>query len=231
MRKRTGFFLFAAVVIFAGCGIIGGSKDVSAPESSRGLDYVPYYKRGEMDFSGSSAIDGYETRKKEAAARKDEIQVEAAKKVELIGQPTFDPWIPPVKKDPSELPEALRGAPKDKFGYLDWTAMVQAGLIKPRDGISPEVPQGDLYDMDIVFQINDRLMADVGFSHKIHTYWLDCSNCHPSIFKEKKGANKFTMYDVWNGQYCGRCHGKVAFQPKGFENCERCHNAGKLKRL
>jgi c(7)-type cytochrome triheme protein len=83
------------------------------------------------------------------------------------------------------------------------------------------------FDLNIVFRINDRLMFNVLFPHKIHSYWLPCTVCHPKIFIPRKGANIFSMYDIWNGQYCGRCHGKVAFMPKGFLNCERCHKVGK----
>ncbi len=84
-----------------------------------------------------------------------------------------------------------------------------------------------VFDADIIFEINDRLMFNVKFPHKAHTYWLSCKICHPSIFIPKKGANQFTMYDIWDGKYCGRCHGKVAFQPKGFNNCQRCHSSRK----
>lgn len=101
---------------------------------------------------------------------------------------------------------------------------------KPREATLAEIKEkvinGPL-DMDILFEINDRLMFNVVFPHKIHSFWLSCSICHPKIFIAKKGANQFSMYDIWNGEYCGRCHGKVAYQPKGYENCQRCHMSRK----
>ncbi len=49
-----------------------------------------------------------------------------------------------------------------------------------------------------------------------------CSDCHPKVFKMKKGADKITMKDIYAGKYCGTCHnGQKAFNAKG--NCKKCH--------
>ena len=57
--------------------------------------------------------------------------------------------------------------------------------------------------------------------HGRHTKWLDCNDCHPYIFNIKK---KFTegllMTNIIAGQFCGVCHGKVAFP---LTDCARCH--------
>ena len=51
---------------------------------------------------------------------------------------------------------------------------------------------------------------------------LKCSECHPKIFKMKKGSAKFTMTDINDGKFCGTCHnGTKAFAPK--DNCAKCH--------
>jgi c(7)-type cytochrome triheme protein len=63
-------------------------------------------------------------------------------------------------------------------------------------------------------------MPNVIFPHKPHTLWLECGNCHPAIFKMQKGANPISMVKIVNGEFCGRCHGRVAFP---ISNCNRCH--------
>ena len=222
------FILIASLTVLALGGCV---KDVSSPPASRGLATIPFYAKGSYAFDTGNAEADARRMKEDEERRKEEISAEVKKRVDVAGAPKlFDPWVPPVVRKSYELPYAIRGLPKDKFGYPDWSAAFAAGLIKPSGSIEPggEWDQSEgVLDMDVVFEINDRLMANVLFPHKTHTQILGCANCHPSIFKEKKGANQFTMYDIWNGEYCGRCHGKVAFQPKGFENCQRCH---KVKR-
>jgi c(7)-type cytochrome triheme protein len=75
--------------------------------------------------------------------------------------------------------------------------------------------------MDIIFT-DTGSMPYVRFPHLSHTLWLDCSNCHPSIFVQKKGANNIAMTDILQGRFCGLCHGKVSFPPT--LNCTRCHS-------
>lgn len=64
----------------------------------------------------------------------------------------------------------------------------------------------------------------VVFFHKDHRD-LDCSDCHPDIFKMKKGTAEkgdFTMKSMEKGETCGACHdGDTAFSVKS--NCTRCH--------
>ncbi|MBI5235706.1 MAG: cytochrome c3 family protein [Deltaproteobacteria bacterium] len=132
--------------------------------------------------------------------------------------------------------------PRDSIGPVAPKAEAEPKSIKPfvdASGKEIPIPEGrkeaqkqeqleeGVFDADIIFEINDRLMFNVKFPHKAHTYWLSCKICHPGIFIPKKGANQFTMYDIWDGKYCGRCHGNVAFQPKGFNNCQRCHSSRK----
>jgi c(7)-type cytochrome triheme protein len=120
--------------------------------------------------------------------------------------------------------EALVEFPRDGSGIVDWVQAVKQGLIEPRadiDGTS----QKQTLDLDIVFT-ETGAMPNVLFPHSSHTLWLDCSNCHPAIFVQKKGANKFVMNDVYQGKYCGLCHGKVAFPPT--LNCVRCHSVPKI---
>jgi c(7)-type cytochrome triheme protein len=59
------------------------------------------------------------------------------------------------------------------------------------------------------------------FPHRPHTEWLDCENCHDKLFKKKAGETPINMFQVLQGEYCGRCHGAVAFP---LTECRRCHS-------
>lgn len=197
------------------------------------------------DFSADRGT----VQEKIAAKQTDEEAAQAIKKRlgEKYPELRIDPWVPPPQIPVERLPRALQAMPKDHFGYPDWSAAVKRGLLNPMNSLG-EVSKREGYQFaegskeaaeaaerfakedapdDIIFEINDRLMFNVRFPHRIHTYWLSCKICHPGIFVAKKGANIFTMPDIWDGKYCGRCHGKVSFQPKGFYNCERCHSVNK----
>lgn len=119
--------------------------------------------------------------------------------------------------------EAMLEFPRDNAGIVDWVQAVKQGYIEPRADIDG-VTEKKTLDLDILFR-NTGPMPYVRFPHSSHTLWLDCSNCHPDIFVEKKGANKFTMSDIFQGKFCGLCHGKVAFPPT--LNCKRCHSVPK----
>jgi c(7)-type cytochrome triheme protein len=48
-----------------------------------------------------------------------------------------------------------------------------------------------------------------------------CAECHPGLFKMKKGANTMIMKDMEAGKSCGACHnGTKAFAVK---ECAKCH--------
>ncbi len=118
---------------------------------------------------------------------------------------------------------SLPGLPKDKFGLIDWNSMIQKKVIKPLDSLQPGAPEIPPFDMDVL--INTKgFVKDVMFRHKPHTYWLDCQNCHTGIFIMGKGKNKMSMQEIVQGQWCGRCHGKVSFP---LTDCTRCHSQAK----
>ena len=120
-------------------------------------------------------------------------------------------------------PMALQYLPKTKLGYVDWVKAITDGSIDPleslRDDFNPMPP----IDFDVVFQI-DGNMPDTVFPHLPHTLWLDCRNCHPGIFKMQAGTNPVTMEKIFRGEFCGRCHGVVAFP---ISDCLRCHSKPK----
>lgn len=106
---------------------------------------------------------------------------------------------------------------------VDWVKSLREGKINPRaDRLDPKVAPA-VMDLNIVREVKGS-MPDVVYPHKQHTEWLDCSNCHPAIFKPQKGANQISMAGILLGQQCGVCHGKVAFP---VSECRLCHSKPK----
>ena len=119
-----------------------------------------------------------------------------------------------------ELAEALSAFPLDRRGGVDWVKAMDLGIIEPRADLKGQ-SQMAVLDMDIMFKDTGQ-MPWVKFPHIAHTKWLACSNCHPDIFIPKKGANSdIGMDGILAGEYCGRCHDKVAV---ALWTCERCHS-------
>ena len=117
----------------------------------------------------------------------------------------------------AELAEAL---PRDVRGNLDWVQAAEKGLIAPRPSIDPRMPALPELPMDVLLDPGVPNFQVV-FPHEAHTYWLHCSSCHPAIFEMKAGANDISMAKIFQGEFCGQCHGKVAFAPAN--GCPRCH--------
>ena len=129
-----------------------------------------------------------------------------------------DPENPAIKSL-QEPGESLSKFPQDRRGAVNWVTTLEQGLIQPRETLTGA--EGMLImDMDIMFT-NTGSMPWVRFPHVAHTRWLDCSNCHPKIFKPQRGSNKIGMDAILAGEFCGRCHDKVAFS---LWICERCHS-------
>lgn len=124
----------------------------------------------------------------------------------------------------SKIADVHKNLPKDDFGNkVNWARALKDGKIKPRWSLSGK-EESKALDLDIVIPSVKASPhpPDVLFPHKAHTSVLDCSSCHPGIFKQKKGDNPdMNMMKIISGQYCGVCHGKVAFPQ---EDCFRCHS-------
>ena len=114
--------------------------------------------------------------------------------------------------------EAMLNFPRDDRGIINWVKALDDGLINPRTGLTGKEKMHAV-DFDVIFQ-NTASMPYVRFPHRPHTIWLTCQNCHPGIFIPQRGSNPVTMAKIMEGEYCGVCHGKVAFPP--YE-CKRCH--------
>lgn len=120
-----------------------------------------------------------------------------------------------------EPAEALSKLPPDVVGNkVRWVKALDEGHITPRASILPGT-EIRVLDKDVIMPRTGE-MPMVKFPHKQHTEWLDCSNCHEHLFKSKAGATTgLSMFQVLQGEYCGRCHGAVAFP---LTECKRCHS-------
>jgi c(7)-type cytochrome triheme protein len=116
--------------------------------------------------------------------------------------------------------EALSRLPPDTAGnQVRWVRALEEGYIEPRTHVLPET-KIEVLDLDIIMPRTGSAKY-VRFPHRAHTEWLDCSNCHDAIFKAEAGATPVTMLMILSGEYCGRCHGAVAFP---LTECDRCHS-------
>ena len=114
--------------------------------------------------------------------------------------------------------------PKERFGNgIDWEKAESEGLIKPVDfleGVSIKRPALAI-QKDFLIEAKMEGMPEIVFSHKKHTVWSGCELCHPEIFVGvKKGTTKYSMVEIFEGKYCGPCHGTVSFP---LLDCQRCH--------
>lgn len=137
-------------------------------------------------------------------------------------------WLPKAKGsvDANGLHDPvveLKGFPLDAMGNINWVQGLNDGLFSPRAFLGP-VEDFAAPDFNIVRIVPIATMPDVVYPHKPHVQIFHCNNCHPKIFVMKAGANPINMYKIAQGEYCGQCHGKVAFP---ITNCFRCHSKPK----
>ncbi|MBI1912840.1 MAG: hypothetical protein HYS21_12685 [Deltaproteobacteria bacterium] len=82
-------------------------------------------------------------------------------------------------------------------------------------------------------KVDSMHKAGVGpviFPHDSHEKLYKCNDCHPKIFKEKRGESGISMKLNMDGKFCGspNCHNS----PKAFPlfECTKCHtNVGAAK--
>lgn len=245
---------FIALLLITAC--IKSTKEVSdINEFSEniGLETIPIYRKGLSAFDTKKALQLQSTEKKKKIEQLiitdypntnipdpwiPPVPVKSEKLTKALrffpkDKFGFPDWTGAVNKGilkpKSSLDDDFEAENEYLNDFREWIKYekIEDIAVKERLSLIEDALANGPLDLNILFQINDRLMANVLFPHKIHSFWLSCKVCHPRIFKAKRGANDFTMYDIWNGEYCGRCHGKVAFQPKGYENCQRCHSSWK----
>lgn len=115
--------------------------------------------------------------------------------------------------------------PRERFGNgIDWEKAEQEGLIKPSDYIEGISIKKKSMPVQKDFSLEPKVagLPEIVFSHQKHTLWNGCAVCHPDIFVGvKKGTTKYSMTEIFEGKYCGACHGTVAFPNI---DCQRCHS-------
>ena len=121
--------------------------------------------------------------------------------------------------------EALQQLPPDTAGNkVHWIKALNDGYIQPRSALTGN-KEIEVLDLDVLMNLNGSTPM-VRFPHKQHTQWLDCGNCHEKLFKSKTGETPVTMEKILEGEYCGVCHGAVAFP---LTECNRCHSVPRQK--
>jgi c(7)-type cytochrome triheme protein len=120
-------------------------------------------------------------------------------------------------KDLASLPMARYG------NRIDWSKALREGMISPRQSILDDSYAPIPFVKELRLEAEETNIAPAVFSHREHTQWLDCANCHPQIFKiKKKTTENFSMDNILKGEFCGACHLTVAFP---VNDCKRCHCA------
>ena len=119
-----------------------------------------------------------------------------------------------------EPADALSVLQQDTAGNMvDWARSLEYGFIEPRGSIDGEY-ESEILETTVLMR-NTMPMRYVRFPHKAHTQWMSCETCHDSIFVAEPDANPISMGKILQGEYCGICHGAVAFP---LTECDRCHN-------
>jgi c(7)-type cytochrome triheme protein len=115
----------------------------------------------------------------------------------------------------------LRRLPRDSADHIDWSEALASHAITPGDGPRRAATPSSPLDLDIEYAAAAQPAFRSLFSHRTHTQWLSCANCHPRLFPE--GPDRLGGTDLHSRQRCGACHGAVAFGQT--EGCKRCHPA------
>jgi len=134
--------------------------------------------------------------------------------------PLAEEGEPPAIEAVKSWEQAEEMLPKDDMDQVDWVEALEQGIIRPRAAIGGR-RRGLAADFKFDFFLpGPDPSFDAFFPHSVHTEWLSCESCHPKIFRVR--GTEITMDEVFAGNYCGKCHGTVAF---GLDACTRCHTA------
>ncbi len=148
-------------------------------------------------------------------------EAEATIKAGQKAAPQEAPQLPAEKARTWD--EAKEALPKDAAGDVDWVQAIKAGAVAPRPGLDPKAPEQAALDLDVDLASSRSKLFSVTYPHSSHTQWLTCGNCHPAIFPLSRRVEPtvVNMANIQAGQYCGSCHGRVAFPVE--QECARCH--------
>ena len=141
----------------------------------------------------------------------------------LANDGVHDPKSPGVKQLQQPREALSRLSPDTTGNQVRWVEALDKGEINPRRRLRDSTEIRTL-DRDILLSLKGGL-PPVVFSHRVHTLWLGCSNCHDELFKQQTGATNISMFKILQGEQCGVCHGAVAFP---LTECSRCHNVPRV---
>lgn len=114
--------------------------------------------------------------------------------------------------------------PRERFGNgINWEKAEALGFIRPSDYLEGASIRKQAMPVQKDFALEPRQvnMPEIIFSHQKHTVWNGCAVCHPEPFVGvSRGATRYSMVEIFEGRYCGVCHGTVAFPNI---DCQRCH--------
>ena len=122
-----------------------------------------------------------------------------------------------------EFYEFRKQFPPERFGNgIDWLKSEDRHLLHLEDHLEGTSIRRSKIQEPKEFDLSAKQpnMPDVIFSHQKHTVWNGCELCHPEIFGIKKDSVPYSMEEIFGGEYCGVCHGTVAFPNI---DCQRCH--------
>lgn len=117
----------------------------------------------------------------------------------------------------------VKGFPKARFGNrVDWLKAEELGKLELTDYLEGISIPGRKFEAPADFELDADVegMPDIIFSHEKHAVWNGCELCHPQIFQIQRSTTTFQMQEIFDGKYCGACHGRVAFSNS---DCQLCH--------
>ena len=166
----------------------------------------------------------------------EDVQPDLAKSGDAVGLENYDAdaeakFLEELHYSHEDFVRIYASLPRDEDNKVDWERAVDERLIDPVATFDESDVEELVMDLRVVIKFSDMLIKDVVFSHKVHTYWLNCESCHPRVFTPEVASNHMTMKEIREGKYCGLCHGAVAFPtnvidaPNFRANCLRCHRA------
>ncbi len=82
---------------------------------------------------------------------------------------------------------------------------------------------GDIRLDDKIHSMEKAGVGPVVFPHGRHEKLYRCVDCHPGIFKDRRGANDISMKSNMNRKFCGspNCHNSRKAFP--LYMCAKCH--------
>jgi c(7)-type cytochrome triheme protein len=111
--------------------------------------------------------------------------------------------------------------PKTRYGnQIDWGLALEEKWIEPVRYLSVPPMPDNVVDKKVEMDAAWSGVSPSVFPHRKHTNWLDCNDCHPEPFRIQEKQTGVRMSRILNKEFCGHCHGSVAFP---LTDCVRCH--------